>query len=289
VKKLVVATRKSPLALAQSELVAAHLRATLGVGTELLRIVTTGDRRTDWSLEQKGGKGLFTGELEQSLLRGEADIAVHSTKDLPGDIAAGLVIAGYLPRADPRDVLVIRAGLAGPKLVATDSPRRRMQLALQFPGVGFIGIRGNVDTRLRKIAEGLADATVLAAAGMARLGIGAWEGLEFRPLEFTRMVPAVGQAAIAIQSRAADAAKFSNLFDAATARAVSVERALQSALGGGCHTAFGAHACASTLYFFHEQTGIRALALGPADYERPEAAAARILSELGLKPRGSAP
>jgi hydroxymethylbilane synthase len=251
--------------------------------------VTTGDRRTDWSLEQKGGKGLFTGELEQSLLRGEADVAVHSTKDLPGDMSAGLAIAGYLPRADPRDVLVIRTGLAGPKLVATDSPRRRMQLALQFPGVGFIGIRGNVDTRLRKIAEGLADATVLAAAGMARLGIGAWDGLEFRPLEFAQMVPAVGQAAIAIQTRTNDAAKFSNLFDAATSRAVSVERALQSALGGGCHTAFGAHADASTLYFFHGETGIRALALGPADYDRPKAAAARILGELGLKPRGSAP
>jgi hydroxymethylbilane synthase len=285
VKKLVIATRKSPLALAQSEQVAAHMRAALGVETQLLKIVTTGDRRTDWSLEQKGGKGLFTGELEQSLLRGEADVAVHSTKDLPGEMAPGLSIAGYLPRADPRDVLVIRAGLASPKLVATDSPRRRMQLALQFPGVGFVGIRGNVDTRLRKIAEGLADATVLAAAGMARLGIHSWSGLEFRTLGFTQMVPAVGQAAIAIQSRAADSARFKGLFDAATARAVAVERALQSALGGGCHTAFGAHASASTLHFFHELTGIRALALGTADYEEPEATAARVLKELGLKPQ----
>jgi hydroxymethylbilane synthase len=283
VKKLVIATRKSPLALAQSEQVAAHLHAALGVETQLLKIVTTGDRQTGWSLEKQGGKGLFTGELEQSLLRGESDVAVHSTKDLPGEMTPGLAIAGYLPRADPRDVLVIRAGLAAPRLVATDSPRRRLQLALQFPGVEFTGIRGNVDTRLRKIAGGLADATALAAAGMARLGISAWSGLEFRPLGFTQVVPAVGQAAIAVQCRAGDAARFAGLFDTETERCVSVERALQSALGGGCHTAFGAHASGSTLHFFHESTGIRTLALGPSDFDRPEAAARRILGELGLK------
>jgi hydroxymethylbilane synthase len=287
VKKLIIATRKSPLALAQSEQVAAHLRAALGVETQLLKIVTTGDRQTGWSLEKQGGKGLFTGELEQSLLRGESDVAVHSTKDLPGEMTPGLAIAGYLPRADPRDVLVIRAGLAAPRLVATDSPRRRLQLALLFSGVEFTGIRGNVDTRLRKIAEGLADATALAAAGMARLGISAWSGLEFRPLEFTQVVPAVGQAAIAVQSRSGDAARLASLFDAATQRCVSVERALQSALGGGCHTAFGAHATASTLYFFHEATGIRVLALGPSDFDRPEAAAARILGGLALKVSGT--
>ncbi|HWL16318.1 MAG TPA: hydroxymethylbilane synthase, partial [Opitutus sp.] len=125
--KLVLATRKSPLALRQTEMVAAHLESALGVKTELLKIVTTGDRQTDWSLEQKGGKGLFTSELEAALLRGEADVAVHSTKDLPGDMPEGLAIAGYLPRADTRDVLVLRAGVAKPKLLATGSPRRRLQ------------------------------------------------------------------------------------------------------------------------------------------------------------------
>ena len=109
--KLVLATRKSPLALAQTEMVAAHLRNQLGVETELLRIVTTGDRQTDWSLEQRGGKGLFTGELEAAVTRGEADVAVHSTKDLPGDMPAGLAIGGYMPRVDTRDVLVLRAGI----------------------------------------------------------------------------------------------------------------------------------------------------------------------------------
>ncbi len=99
--KIILATRKSPLALAQSEMVAAHLRTTLGVEVALLKMVTTGDRQVEWSLEQKGGKGLFTSELEQALVRGEADVAVHSTKDLPGEMPAGLALAGYLPRVDP--------------------------------------------------------------------------------------------------------------------------------------------------------------------------------------------
>src|SRR6185295_3432955 len=113
----------------------------------------------------------FTGELEAALLRGEADVAVHSTKDLPGEMTPGLAIAGYLPRADVRDVLVLRADAPNPKTVATGSPRRRLQLAKLFPAVAFSEIRGNVDTRLKKIAEQrVADGTVLAAAGLARLG-----------------------------------------------------------------------------------------------------------------------
>ncbi|HNC23969.1 MAG TPA: hydroxymethylbilane synthase [Opitutaceae bacterium] len=282
--KLILATRKSPLALAQSEMVAAHLRASLKVEAELLKMVTTGDRQTEWSLEQKGGKGLFTSELEQALLRGDADVAVHSTKDLPGEMPAGLAIAGYMPRENTRDVLVIRQGLTAPAKIATGSPRRRLQIAKLFPGVEFTEIRGNVDTRLKKIAEQhLADATILAAAGMKRLGIHSWPGLEFRPLEFTQMVPAVGQGAIAIQCRAAEVAKFAAVFDAATARGLGIERALQNALGGGCHTAFGAHAAGDRLHFFHEQTGLRSLPLSAADFAEPAAAAARILHELGLK------
>ena len=205
--QLILATRKSPLALIQAELVGARLRTALGVETELRQVVTTGDRQAEWSLEAKGGKGLFTGELEQSLLRGEADVAAHSTKDLPGEMTPGLAIAGYLPRADPRDVLVRRTGVASPQVIATASPRRRLQLARLFPGARFVEIRGNVDTRLRKIAGGQAEATALAAAGLARLGIAAWPGLEFLPYEFAQMVPAVGQGAIAVQCRAADAAR----------------------------------------------------------------------------------
>lgn len=281
--KLILATRKSPLALAQSNMVAALLRSALGIEVELLKIVTAGDRQTEWSLEKKGGKGLFTSELEHKLIEGGADIAVHSSKDLPGEMPAGLAIAGYLPREDTRDVLVLREELTAPRKIATGSPRRRLQIAALFPGVEFCEIRGNVDTRLKKIAEQhLADGTILAAAGMKRLGIAGWPGLKFTPLAHTQMVPAVGQGAIAIQCRVADAARFASYFDAPTARAVIVERAFQNQLGGGCHTAFGAHATPGTLYFFHEKTGRRALPLTEADYAAPEATARRMLKELQL-------
>ncbi len=282
--KLVLATRKSPLALVQTEMVAAHLRNQLGVETELLKIVTTGDKQTEWSLEQRGGKGLFTSELEAAVLRGEADVAVHSTKDLPGDMPEGLAIGGYMPRADTRDVLVLHAGVEAPKTLATGSPRRRLQVKGMFPDVEFTEIRGNVDTRLKKIGElHVADGTILAAAGLKRLGIEAWPGVEFAPLDFDQMVPAVGQGAIAIQCRVLDAAKFGAVFDAATMRAVTLERAFQSALGGGCHTAFGAHATPDKLYLYHEQTGVHVVPLTPEDYAAPVEAAARILKQLGLK------
>jgi len=281
--KIILATRKSPLALAQTEMVAAHLRAQLGVETELLKIVTTGDRQADWSLEQRGGKGLFTKELELAVQRGEADVAVHSTKDLPGDMPEGLALGGYLPRADARDMLVLRAGVDAPATIATGSPRRRLQVRRMFPDVRFTEIRGNVDTRLRKIAEQhVADGTILAAAGLERLGIETWPGLEFAPLDFEQMVPAVGQGAIGVQCREEDAAKFAAIFDGATARAVNLERALQNALGGGCHTAFAAHVAGEKLHLFHENIGVRTVALTPADFGTPNETAARVLKQLGL-------
>jgi hydroxymethylbilane synthase len=265
-------------------MVAAHLHSTLGVETELLKIVTTGDRQAEWSLEQKGGKGLFTSELENAVLRGDADLAVHSTKDLPGDMPEGLVVAGYLPRADAHDVLVLHAGVAKPKTLATGSPRRRLQIAMLYPEVTFTEIRGNVDTRLRKIGEQhVADGTILAAAGLNRLGIGQWPGVEFHALGLHDMVPAVGQGAIAIQCRTADRSHFASAFDRATAKAVELERAFQAALGVGCHTAFGAHATASTLYFYHEQIGRQDFALSEADYAAPGETANRILKQLRLK------
>lgn len=279
--KIILATRKSPLALTQTEMVAAHLRNQLGVETELLKIVTTGDKQADWSLEQRGGKGLFTKELENALLRREADVAVHSTKDLPGDQPDGLAIGGYMPRADTRDVLVLRAGVDTPKLIATSSPRRRLQVQRMFPEVQFTEIRGNVDTRLKKIAEGgVADATILAAAGLRRLGIASWPGLVFQTLSLEQMVPAVGQGAIAIQCRQAAVARFSASFDATTARGVSLERAFQTELGGGCHTAFGAHVTEGTLYFFHEQSGVRIAKLIASDFTNPAATATRLLKDF---------
>jgi hydroxymethylbilane synthase len=281
--RLILATRKSPLALAQTHMVAAHLREKLQVDVDLLKIVTTGDKQAEWSLEQRGGKGLFTSELEQALERGQADLAIHSTKDLPGEMAASLAIGGYMPRADARDVLILRAGVAIPKTIATSSPRRRLQIRALYPDAQFTEIRGNVDTRLRKIGtDHVADATILAAAGLNRLGIGNWPGVEFHALGFDQMVPAVGQAAIAAQCRAADAEKFRSIFDAATFRSVTIERAFQTVLGGGCHTAIGVHAAGDTLYFYHEKIGARRFQISEADAAAPAPFAQRVLKDLKL-------
>jgi hydroxymethylbilane synthase len=281
--KILLATRKSPLALVQAEMVAARLREKLpGSSCELLPMVTTGDRQTDWSLAKQGGKGLFTAELELALLRGDAYAAVHSCKDLPGQITPGLVVAGYMPREDTRDVLVLREGVTTPATIGSSSPRRQQQLAKLFPHATFTEIRGNVDTRLKKIATGVADATVLAAAGLNRLQIASWPGTLFRPLEFTESVPAVGQGAIAVQCREADAALLAATLDAATARSVNLERAIQAAIGGGCQMAFGALATADQIHFYHEKTGRHSLPLSSDDFRQPEATAARILQELGF-------
>jgi hydroxymethylbilane synthase len=152
-----------------------------------------------------------------------------------------------------------------------------------FPHAEFTEIRGNVDTRLRKIAEGgVADATLLAVAGLNRLRIGNWPGVEFHALGFESMVPAVGQAAIGVQCRAREVEKFAGVFDAATARTVTLERAFQSALGGGCHTAFAAHATADTLYFFHHEVGLRSLPLGDGDFAQPVEYARQTLKYFGF-------
>jgi len=280
--KIILATRKSPLALAQTRMVAARLGEHLRAECELLKIVTTGDRQTDWSLSKQGGKGLFTAELEQALLRGDAHVAVHSCKDLPGEHPAGLTVAGFLPRERTHDVLVLRAGVAAPATIGTSSPRRQLQIARLFPGAKFTEIRGNVDTRLKKIAAGVADATILAAAGLRRLGIHEWPGVVFRTLTFEESVPAVGQGAIALQCRADFAATLAPALDAPTCRAVTLERAFQARLGGGCQVAFAAPATADTLHFFHERTGIRRFPLTAAAFAAPDRTAARLLQELGF-------
>jgi hydroxymethylbilane synthase len=153
-----------------------------------------------------------------------------------------------------------------------------------FANVEFTEIRGNVDTRLKKIAElHVADATILAAAGLKRLGIGSWPGVEFRPIGHERMVPAVGQGAIAVQCRSEDEHQFAGTFDAATARGLAVERAIQSALGAGCHTALGVYATADSLYLFHEDVGLKTIGLTQRDFDSPGAAATRILGLIGLR------
>jgi len=231
---------------------------------ELLPLVTTGDRQTKWSLEQSGGKGLFTKELEDALLDGRADLAVHSAKDMPTEMPAGLKLVAFLPREDPADILVTKQGVNQPKIIATGSPRRRAQAVQIFPGAQWMELRGNVETRLKKIAEGReVEATLLAAAGLNRLQISQFPGLEFRALTLDEMVPAPGQGAIAVQARSEDRSLFQKISDQATEHAVRIERSILTAFGGGCQVALGAHYSKvdDQLSFFHEKCGIKKLSL----------------------------
>jgi hydroxymethylbilane synthase len=255
-KKIVIATRQSKLALTQANMVAEHLEGFAeGYSCSIEKMVTTGDKRLEWSLEKQGGKGLFTKELEDALLEKRADIAVHSAKDLPTEMPEGLVIAGFLPRADPCDVIIIRNDINSPKVIATSSPRRRSQLKKIYPNATWTEIRGNVETRLRKIAEGEADATVLAAAGLNRLQISGFENVRFEKLSIEDVVPATGQAAIAIQCREKDLPIYQNLFDKETATAIFLERKCLELMGGGCHSAMASFYDGKTLHIYHENSG----------------------------------
>ena len=252
-----LATRKSPLAICQTEIVADLVQDLLGMDVEIIPMTTTGDQRMDWSLREQGGKGLFTKELEQAILDGRADIAVHSAKDMPTEDPEGLEIAAFLKREDPTDVLITRKDSTSIRKIASGSPRRIGQLKNRFPEVEWLELRGNVETRLKKIGENEeADGTILARAGLNRLKIDQYPGLHFERLEVDKMVPAPGQAAIAIQSRTSESEKFSALGDKATEKAVRFERKILKCIGGGCQVAMGVHLSKDTLYFFHEKTGL---------------------------------
>ena len=279
-RPLVLLTRGSPLARRQADLTSARLGAALGRPVEIRIVVTTGDRQTSWSLEKQGGKGLFTAELEEALRRGEGDIAVHSAKDLPTEMPAGLALAGFLPREDARDTLVRRADVASPRRIATGSPRRRAQGARLFPGAEWTELRGNVDTRLRKVAEGQADATFLAQAGLNRLSIHAWDGLVLEPIGLDRMVPAAGQGAVALQTRAEDAALYAPALDAAAARAVTIERLFLARLGEGCHTAFACHVAGDKVSLFRDDFGRRDHPMPARDAAEAAPLVDRILATL---------
>lgn len=256
--KWVLATRKSPLALTQAELVKNHLEEKLpNICCELLGIVTTGDKQKEISLEKQGGKGLFTKEIEEALLSNQADLAVHSAKDLPTESPKGLVIAGYLKREDPADVFICRSGIVIPKIIGTGSPRRREQIKKLFPDAQYIGFRGNVHTRLEKIIHGEADGTILAAAGLNRLGITQYDGLIFKKLSIQEMVPAVGQGAIAIQCREEDYEELEQLFDMPTRYAVDIERLFLASLGGGCYAGFSGYYNKGKFYIFHQNIGYK--------------------------------
>jgi hydroxymethylbilane synthase len=234
---------------------------------EIIPMSTTGDERLAWSLETTGGKGLFTSALEAAIVEGLADLAVHSAKDLPTEMPEGVTLAGFLPRAPANDVFVMRDGVEDPGLIATSSPRRRAQLKKRFPRAAWKEIRGNIQTRLRKVADGEADATVMARAGFFRMGIESYEGLRFEDLTLLESVPAAGQGAIGLQVRDADAEHFRGLLCEKTRQAVALERAFLAAMGGGCHSATAAHFVDGNLHCFDESTGYRCLPV-PSDIWR---------------------
>jgi len=239
---LVIASRGSQLALWQARWVQGQLAAR-GHECRIEIIKTTGDKITDVPLAKVGTKGLFTKEIEEALLDGRADLAVHSLKDLPTELPEGLVIAAVPEREDPRDAVVGKRldELAHGALVGTSSLRRSAQLKKLRPDLRIESVRGNVDTRLRKLDEGQYDAIILAAAGLKRLGWGD-RIAEIVPVE--RMCSAVGQGALAIETRASgpgfDAVRA--LDHAGSHTAVTAERGVLAALGGGCQVPIGAHA-----------------------------------------------
>jgi hydroxymethylbilane synthase len=214
---------------------------------QLRVITTTGDRVLDRRLEAVGGKGAFLKEIEEAMLAGEIDIAVHSLKDVPTTLPAGLGLVSYLERADPRDALIsstpatLRTLPAGAR-VGTSSLRRRAQLAALRSDLNLADLRGNVDTRIRKLREGQCDAIVLAMAGLQRLGRADEIGELLDPAD---ILPAPGQGVIAVECRAEDSAAtqaLTPLNHAPTARAAIAERSFLAALGGGCNVPLGAYA-----------------------------------------------
>ena len=242
--KLRIGSRDSLLAVIQSRLVMDALQAAHpGIELELVTMKTTGDKILDRTLDQVGGKGLFVKELDAALQAGRVDLTVHSCKDLPMELPEGLPIAAFLRREDPRDVLALPEGAAewDVRLPAgSASPRRRVQLRELFPAAEVRPVRGNVQTRLRKLDEGGYGALILAAAGMKRLGLEHRISRYFEPEE---LLPAAGQGILAVQCRAdMDRAVFDCLRDRESEICALAERAFVQALDGGCSSPIAAYA-----------------------------------------------
>ena len=284
-----IGTRGSRLALAQANDVAGKLQAG-GVETELVPITTSGDRGADPTSDPAGVKGLFVTEIVRALLDGEVDLAVHSAKDLPAVDDQGVVIAAVPERVSALDVLVTRDGeLRTGARVGTSSVRRRAQVIRWRPDVKVTDLRGNVDTRLRKLADGEAEALILAAAGLLRLGVVPEHAA---PMSLSEMVPAPGQGCLVVQARADDASAIGPLasLDHGPSRdALEAERGLMARLGGGCALPLGAFAERS-------EAGVRmvAIALTPdggrfahAEVEAATPAEAAEIAALDLSAGGA--
>jgi hydroxymethylbilane synthase len=245
-----IGSRGSPLALVQAREVQRRLAAAAGIDAaaiEIKVIRTTGDVVQDRPLAEAGGKGLFTKEIEEALLAGSIDLAVHSSKDLPTILPSGLVLAGFPAREDVRDAFISRKAeslyaLPLGAVVGTASPRRQALVKRLRPDLAVVMLRGNVETRLRKLDAGEVDATLLAVAGLKRLGLLSTATAILDPDEF---VPAVGQGAIGIETRADDArtrALIQAIDDPDTRAALAAERAFLAVLDGSCRTPIGGHA-----------------------------------------------
>jgi hydroxymethylbilane synthase len=238
-----IATRKSPLALWQANHVASLLRRD-GIETELVELTTKGDKILDQALSKVGGKDLFVKEIEEALLDGRAQVAVHSLKDMPTELPEDLVIAAYPPREDPRDALVSLKGYTLATLpqgarVATSSLRRAAQLLRHRPDLSISPIRGNVQTRLKKLKEQNLDATMLAYAGLLRLGL---KHVATEVLSVEISLPAIGQGILAVETRTEDTALVAHLDDLSARLAATAERSYLHRLRGGCQVPIAAHA-----------------------------------------------
>jgi hydroxymethylbilane synthase len=238
-----VGSRGSRLALAQAELAAERLRGR-GVQVALVPITTAGDRDRSRPFGEIGARGVFVKEIEEALLDGRIDVAVHSAKDMTSSDTAGLAVGAYLPRDDPRDALCGAEELRPGMRVGTASVRRRAQLLALEPGLVVEPLRGNVETRLRKRRERRLDAIVLAACGLDRLGLGGEIGLRFAPAD---VLPEAGQGAVALQVRAGEEELVAAADDAETRRRVEAERGCVAQVGGGCLAPVAAHHDGETL------------------------------------------
>jgi hydroxymethylbilane synthase len=238
-----VGSRGSRLALTQAELAADTIRAP-GVEIALVPITTAGDRDRTKPFGEIGERGVFVKELEEALLDGRIDVAVHSAKDMTSTDVDGLAVGAYLPREDPRDALCGAGGIEPGMRIGTASIRRRAQLLALEPSLSIEPLRGNIDTRLRKRGERGLDAVVLAACGLDRLGLADEIGHRFEPDE---ILPEAGQGALALQVRAGDEELVAAAGDAETTRRVELERACVAAIGGGCLAPIAAHHDGETL------------------------------------------
>ncbi len=284
--KIRIGTRKSRLALAQTDIVIDLLKkAYPDIQTEIVHISTKGDKILDKPLESIGGKGVFVSEIEKSLLENKTDIAVHSAKDLPLNIADGLEISGVLKRGDYRDCIVLRKGEnisnSPDFIIGTSSKRRILNMQKKYPDVAFKNIRGNVDTRLEKLKSGEYDALILAVAGLERLGFYENNSYDIKPFDYNEFLPSACQGIIAIESRRDFSEIIKNISDDKTFMQFETERYVLELLNADCTTAVGAYSeINGNKITLTVSTDFKKIISGTADISERFELAERLVNEL---------